>query len=97
MQSSSRSRSTQQLRYNDSRFSNPMQQPTYARNAQWIETFFPKLLDTNAYPRAICRGYHFRNHAVKTPISAGRTELIAPTKLAASVCMMKYVQMGVIR
>lgn len=37
------------------------------------------------YPRAICRGYHFWNHAVKTPISAGRTELIAPTKLAASV------------
>lgn len=28
-------------------------------------------------------------------MSAGRTELIAPTKLAASVCMMKYVQMGV--
>ena len=29
------------------------------------------------------RGYHFWNHAVKTPISAGRTELIAPTRLAA--------------
>ena len=43
------------------------------------------------------RGYRFWNHAVKTPISAGRTESIAPTRLAASVCMMGYVQMGVIR
>lgn len=97
MQSSSRSRSTQQLRYNNSRFGNPMQQPAYARNAPRIEAFFLKLLDANVYPRAMCCGYHFWNHAVKTPISAGRTELIAPTKLAAFVCMMKYVQIGVIR
>ena len=45
----------------------------------------------------MCRGYHFWNQAVNTPISAGRMELIAPTKLAASVCMMKHVQMGVIK
>lgn len=50
-----------------------------------------------SYPRAICRGYHFWNQAVNTPINAGRMELIAPTKLAASVCMMKHVQIGVIR
>lgn len=43
------------------------------------------------------RGYRFWNHAANTPISAGRTDLIAPTKLAAPVYMMKYVQMGVIR
>ena len=49
------------------------------------------------YPRAICRGYHFWNQAVNTPSSAGRMELIAPTRLAASVCMMRYVQTGVIR
>ena len=48
-------------------------------------------------PRAIWHGYHFWNHAVNTPISAGSTELMAPTKLAASVCMMKYVQMGATR
>lgn len=31
----------------------------HANNAPRIEAFFLKLLDANAYPRAICRGYHF--------------------------------------